>query len=122
MPERPQRDVEQFIQSTCVIRVRDVRATAEYYRDTLGFTFDFGDATYAVVWRENAAVHLMRGDDERHGFYLFFWVEDVDALYREFAERGADIVAPPETYPYGLREFTVVDCNCTRLQFAMDVD
>jgi predicted enzyme related to lactoylglutathione lyase len=127
MPDRPTRDVQQFVQGAIVLHVSDVRATAQYYRDVLGFTFDFGDESYAVVWRENAAVHLLQGDGmqggvERGGFHLFFWVEDVDALHDELAQRGAGIVAPPETQPYGLREFALLDCNGTRLLFAMDVD
>lgn len=53
MPDRPGSDPEQFIQGAPVVYVADVEATAAYYRDVLGFTWDFGDEVYAVVWRDN---------------------------------------------------------------------
>lgn len=126
MPDRPTSAVQQFIQCAPVLHVTDVVATAEYYRDVLGFTFDFGDAAYAVVWRENAAVHLMQGDGlhdgQGDGFHLFFWLEDVDAYCDEVEGRGATVVVRPETHPYGIREFAVVDGDGIRLRFGMDVD
>ena len=50
MPEQPNANPKQFIQGAPVLHVPNVEATARYYRDVLGFTYDFGDDTYAVVW------------------------------------------------------------------------
>ena len=46
MPERPSSAPRQFIQGAPVLHVPDVLATAAYYRDVLGFTWDFGDEDY----------------------------------------------------------------------------
>jgi predicted enzyme related to lactoylglutathione lyase len=121
VPDVPSRDARQFIQGSAVLHVPDVGATAEYYRDVLGFTYDYGADHYGVVWRENAAVHLMQGE-LGGGCHLFFWLEDLDAYCDEIRERGATIVAEPEDQPYGLREFAAVDCNGVRLVFGMDLD
>ena len=51
MPALPSSNPEQFVQGAPVLHVPDVPATAAFYRDVLGFTWDFGDDTYAVVWR-----------------------------------------------------------------------
>jgi predicted enzyme related to lactoylglutathione lyase len=93
MPDRPTEKVEPFIQGA-LIGVTDVEATAAFYRDVLGFRFDYGDANYAVVWRENAAVHFTRSDDASSAVALFFWVEDVDGLHAELMQRGAMVVSP----------------------------
>ena len=61
MPDRPTSDPKQFIQGAPVLHVADVKATAAYYRDILGFRWDFGDEEYSVVWRDNSAIHLARG-------------------------------------------------------------
>jgi hypothetical protein len=70
MPEEPTSNPKQFIQGAAVLHVSDVVTTATYHRDVLGFTWDFGDEQYAVVWRDKAAVHLVRGDGSPTGVHL----------------------------------------------------
>jgi len=95
MPERPNAHPEQFIQGTPVLRVPDVKATAAWYRDMLGFHWHFGDEGYAVVWRDNSAIHFAQGEAPADGLRLFQWVRDVDALHGEVAGRGAPVTVPP---------------------------
>ena len=66
MPALPSSNPAQFVQGAPVLHVADVEASAAFYRDVLGFTWDFGDETYAVVWRDNSAIHFARGS----GFIL----------------------------------------------------
>jgi hypothetical protein len=67
MPNVPTSNPEQFYQGAPVLSVPDVTATAAFYRRMLGFTSDPGAETpeYAVVWRDNAAVHLFHSQPER---------------------------------------------------------
>ena len=58
MPNRPTSNPAQFIQGAPALHVPDVKATANYYRDVLGFQWDYGDDDYAVVWRDNSAIHF----------------------------------------------------------------
>ena len=123
MPDPPKSDVRQFIQASPVLHVADVRRTAEHYRDVLGFTLDFvyGDPpTYAVVWRENAAVHFWRRDPPTRDAHVFLWVRDVDRLHDEYRASGAAVVEPPATRPYGVREMVVKDPNGVTLVFGQD--
>ena len=80
MPGFPSSNPAQFVQGAPVLHVADVEATAAFYRDVLGFAWDFGDETYAVVWRDNSAVHFVRGDESPKGVHLFQWIKDVDAV------------------------------------------
>jgi uncharacterized glyoxalase superfamily protein PhnB len=121
MPTVPSSDPAQFVQGAPVLHVADVAATAAFYRDVLGFTWDFGDETYAVVWRDNSAVHFVRDHRGPSGVHLFQWVKDVDAYFREVVARGADVTSEPKDQPYGLREFGLRDVNGVGIVFGQDI-
>ena len=97
-------------------------AAAAFYRDVLGFTWDFGDDSYAVVWRDNSAIHFVRDDGKPNGVHLFQWVRDVDAYYREVRGRGAVVASEPADRPYGIREFGVQDLNGLGIVFRQDIE
>jgi catechol 2,3-dioxygenase-like lactoylglutathione lyase family enzyme len=122
MPDRPTSDPKQFIQCAPVLHVADVKATAAYYRDILGFKWDFGNEEYSVVWRDNSAIHLARGGQyPPAGIHLFQWVRDVDAYYREIRDRGAEVLDEPTDRPYHIREFTARDPNGINIVFGQDI-
>ncbi len=122
MPALPSSNPRQFVQGAAVLHVSDVAATAAFYRDVLGFTWDFGDDTYAVVWRDNSAIHFVRDDVSPVGVHLFQWVKDVDAYYREIVDRGAEIAKEPADQPYGIREFGLRDINGVGIVFGQDIE
>lgn len=122
MPAYPSANPEQFIQGAPVLHVPDVEATARYYRDVLGFTWDFGDENYAVVWRDNSAIHFVKDERSLAGIHLFQWVRDVDAYYDEITKRGARVGAPPANRPYGIRELAIEDINGIGVVFGQDIE
>lgn len=118
-----------------VLGVRNVRATAEHWRDVLGFRLapqtgvvDGVDAeegaVYALLGRDGASVHFqIRRREPRPAQResietdLYFLVEDVDSLHRELSERGAEITQRPTLAPYGMREIRIEDPNGIRITF-----
>jgi len=118
-----------------ILGVRDVRRTAEYYRDVLGFRLDpvagifegGGDdpgGVYGIVDRDGVSVHFQvrrgemparRREHEERDVYVY--VEDVDGLYAVLRERGALLEGPPRDAPYGLREVVAEDPNGHRIAF-----
>jgi len=122
MPELPSSNPRQFIQGAPVLHVPDVVGTAAFYRDVLGFTWDFGDDTYAVVWRDNSAVHFVKDKMSPSGIHLFQWVKDVDAYYNEVVGRGARIGREPTNQPYGIREFGLSDVNGVSVVFGQEIE
>ena len=121
MPALPSSNPKQFVQGAPVLHVPDVVATATFYRDALGFTSDFGDETYAVVWRDNSAIHFVRDEGGPRGVHLFQWVKDVDAYFREILARGAEVAMEPTNQPYGIRELGVRDINGVGIVFGQDI-
>lgn len=124
MPDVPTSNPEQFYQGAPLLLVPDVSATADFYRKILGFKSDPGAEApdYSVVWRDNAAVHLARGEQAPTGVRLFFWVKDVNGLYAELIGRGAAIAVPIGTRPYRVRDFSVRDPNGVLVVFGQDWD
>jgi len=122
MPELPSSSPRQFIQGAPVLHVTDVVGTAAFYRDVLGFTWDFGDDSYAVVWRDNSAIHFVKDDTSPSGIHLFQWVKDVDAYYKEVVDRGANVSKEPMNQPYGIREFGLSDINGVGIVFGQDIE
>lgn len=122
MPDRPSSNPRQFVQGAPVLHVPDVVGTAGFYRDVLGFTWDFGDDAYAVVWRDNSAIHFVKDETRPSGVHLFQWVKDVDAYYREIVDRGARIAREPADQHYGVREFAVSDINGVGIVVGQDIE
>lgn len=124
MPDMPTGDPAQFYQGAPLLLVPDVTATADYYRKVLGFQSDAGGASpeYSVVWRDNASVHLAKGERAPTGVRIFFWVKDVNALHADIVRQGAEIAIPIETRPYKIRDFAIRDPNGVLLVFGQDWD
>ena len=122
MPHEPTSAPAQFIQGAPVLTVQDVRATATYYRDVLGFTWDFGDDQYSIVWRDNSAIHFTRGAENSSGVSLFQWVKDTDAMYQEVTATGATVTVDIGDRDYGVRDFRISDPNGLDVVFGSDID
>ncbi len=110
--------------------VSDVVKTAEYYRDVLGFKIlgYFADPpVYAMVGRDSAEIHFGKPDAENVsssvydlrnvGSDVYIWVSDIDALFSELTESGADIVEGPVKRIYESTEVVIRDCNGLRIVF-----
>jgi uncharacterized glyoxalase superfamily protein PhnB len=88
----------------------------------------FGEASVIVVGRgeakaPNAAAVELLPDEVDHS--IMVRVADVDRHYEKARLAGASILRPPETFPYGERQYTVEDLGGHRwtfLQSVADVD
>ncbi len=109
--------------------VLDVVATAEYYRDVLGFKilgYWADPPVYSMVAREGVEIHFGKAETAgasnakvRSGsFDLYIWVSDVEAIFRELSASGADILEGPVKRVYDSTEIVVRDCNGFHLVFA----
>ena len=116
--------------SAPVLLVRDVVAAANYYRDALGFSYErfWGHGPdFVILRRDHLALMLSRAPaghtivphwQVNHGMWnAYFWVDDVDALFAEFSQRGAKIDYGLGNKPYGVREFGVQDLDGYDLGF-----
>lgn len=110
--------------------VSDVVATAEYYRDVLGFEIlgYFADPpVFAMVGRGGVEIHFGKADAEPQRSNLelrqissdaYIWVSDVYALFDELKAKGADVIEGPVMRIYNCLELEVRDCNGFKLVFS----
>ena len=112
--------------------VDDVVATANYYRDKLGFEYErfWNDPpSFCMVERNSVVIMLaqlettgvMRPnrtvDPEGGAWDAYIWIDDANKLYAEFKAKGVPIVRDICDQVYGCRDFDIEDCNGYRLCF-----
>ena len=117
--------------------VDDVVSTANFYRQKMGFDYErfWGDPpAFCMVMRGGITIMLsqlpekgiMRPNSlalpDGEAWDAYVWVDDADALYREFKEKGVKIARDICDQPYGNRDFDAEDCNGYRLCFGHDID
>lgn len=116
--------------------VDDVVATANDYRDRLGFDYErlWGEPPSFCMVRRNGVV-IMLGqleatgvmrpnrtvDPEGGAWDAYIWIDNADALHAEFKSKGVKIVREICDQMYGCRDFDVEDCNGYRLCFGQDL-
>jgi len=107
--------VARITDSRCVLAVRNLELSTRYYTDVLGFVREPVDAPgWSFLTRD--AFKLMLGECPAekpaaelgdHSYFVYLYVEGIDAFYEEVSARGAAIVSRPEDKPWGLREFAL---------------
>lgn len=123
-----------LIGSAPVLLVKSVVASADYYRDKAGFSYErfWGDPPgFCILWRDDFHLMLNQVDDPalivpHHtvatGLWnVYFWVDDVDALFKELQQRGAKIDYELCDQPYGCREFGIQDLDGYDIGFGQDL-
>jgi len=113
--------------------VPDVVASAEHYRDFLGFkilSYFLDPPVFAVVARDDVVIHFGKSDNgalplpnvtrRSIGIDAYIWMNDLDALYAELQGRGAKIIEPPSMRVYKCYELVVEDNFGFRLCFSLD--
>ena len=118
-----------------VLLVRDIVASAAHYRDILGFedvAFYGEPPNFWILQRDN--LHLMLGkvgsdhDVVPHWRVVenmcnvYFWVDDVEALFQEFSASGAKFDYGLCDQPYGCREFGIQDPDGYDISFGQLID
>lgn len=98
----------------------DVQEAIAYYVKKLGFELASAmpDGEYAIVERDGVAIHLFSDESRRHSSVAaHVFVNEIEALYAEFAARGAEITQGIERKAWGTRDFRVRDAFGNELKF-----
>ncbi len=117
-----------------VLLVRNVVASANYFRDKLGFSYDrfWGEPpNFCMVRRDGQTLMLSQTPANAtlipHWHIVdqmwdaYFWVKDVEALYAEYKQSGAKIDYELGLKPYGVKEFGVQDLDSHDIAFGQIV-
>lgn len=91
-----------------------------YYVDVLGFTnAEWGGDDFTLVTRDGAGIYLAEGDQGHAGTWVWVGVDDVGALYREYAASGATVREAPRNFPWAY-EMKVEDPDGHILRFGSE--
>jgi catechol 2,3-dioxygenase-like lactoylglutathione lyase family enzyme len=108
-----------------ILRVADLHAAQNYYRDALGFKilWEHGEPPdFGAVGRSNMVLFMCQQCQSSAGAWVFTFTHDVDQLHKEFVERNAIIRMPPTNMSWGLREMNVGDPDGNVLRFASPIE
>ena len=113
-----------LLTSAPVLLVKDVVASANYFRDSIGFHYDefYGEPPcFCICDRDGLRLMLAQVVDpsqikpfwhiRENTWNAYFWVDAADALYAEMKAKGAKMDYGPCTQPYGVREFGIQDLD-----------
>ncbi len=117
-----------FANPEYVLAVPDLAASTAWWCEVMGFTLSFEAEGWSFLSRGGFALRLGECPDAipvqdlgDHQFFAFVFVEDVDAVHREIAAKGAQILVPPRSQPWGYREMAVRTPDGHRFMVAQDV-
>ena len=121
--------VAAMIRSAAVLQVRDVVASAAFYREKLGFDSAsmWGEPPcFCIVGRGTVTLFLDQGraeDDPPVNQYwaAYVYVDDVDAYLAELQSRDVEILRGPEDMEHGCREIDVRDPDGHIIAFGQDL-
>ena len=100
--------------------VQSLRDSLGYYRQQLGFkvVLEMPSGEYAVVERDDIAIHLFERSGEKAGpVAIHIFVDDLEGLHEELMGRGAHIIHGIERKPWGNRDFRVRDDAGNEIKF-----
>ncbi len=96
----------------------DVAAGVKYYVDVLSFHINYVQHDLGVMNRDDITLCLIARTEKHTGIgACYFYVRNADTLYAELKTRGANIQGEPESHPWGLRDFYVLDLEGNSLGF-----
>lgn len=99
--------------------VSDLGKSLEYYEAKLGFrtVMKMPDGDYAVVERDNVAIHLFRAGKGDAPGSIHIFTDGLDDLQTELEGRGANIHHRIARRPWGNRDFRVIDDSKNEIKF-----
>lgn len=111
-----------------VLAVKDLAVSAAYFVDKLGFDRDFTAPGWEFLSFGIFKVMLGECSDAMwahetgdHSWFAHALVENVDEVYDEFRERGAEMISTIKTQPWGIRDFCVKTPDGHRIVFGQEM-
>lgn len=109
-----------------VIAVPDLKRSAAFYRDVLGFKIEsipdpgwlFYTCGSCTIMAGECPNAIPAGEIGDHSYFAYLEVENVDALHETVRSKGAEICKSLRDEPWGMREFGLRTPDGHRIMFA----
>ncbi len=103
-----------ILQNHYVLAVHDVRASAKFYVDVLGFEMVAEPEGWIFVKKDACMIMLGECPDDMHpselgchNYFAYLRVDDADAYHAQLRANGATTLKDVADKPWGMREFAV---------------
>src|SRR5215213_1210940 len=112
----------------CVLAVRNLDASVNYYTRVLGMAIDFTAPGWAFLSRGSFRLMLGECTDAipaqelgDHSYFAYVTVEGIDEFYGEVLANGAALTRALADKPWGMREFGVRTPDGHRIMFGREL-
>jgi len=101
-----------ILQNHYVLAVHDVRRSADFYVEMLGFRVVIEPPGWIFVAKDGCLIMLGECPNDMpadalgcYSYFAYLRVADADSYYRHLKAKGADALSEIEDKPWGMREF-----------------
>ena len=101
-----------ILQNHYVLAVHDIRKSADFYVNMLGFKIVLEPPGWIFVAKDNCMIMLGECPDDMHpstlgchSYFAYLRVDDADSYYNELKAKGADFTQHISDQPWNMREF-----------------
>jgi catechol 2,3-dioxygenase-like lactoylglutathione lyase family enzyme len=112
-----------ILQNHYVLAVHNVRESARFYVDVLGFEITSEPPGWIFVKKDNCMIMLGECPDDMpagelgcHSYFAYLRVDDVDAYHAMVSNAGAQFLESVSDRPWGMREFAIKTPDGHRLK------
>jgi predicted enzyme related to lactoylglutathione lyase len=118
-----------ILRTRFVLAVPDLKRSAAFYRDVLGFeVLEMADPGWRMYVHDACCIMAGECPDAipaaqlgDHSYFAYLVVDGIDVLHAKAASAGAEIVKPLVTEPWGMLEFGVRTVDGHRIMFGQEV-
>lgn len=86
----------------------NIEETADFFKNTLGFSSIMQTDTYAVYQKDNLTIHILRAGENIGQMEFYLQVDNVDELWTTIKEKVKNLkIREPFNRDYGMREIHI---------------
>lgn len=118
---------------SCIFPVPDIKKTAEYYVEKLGFrAVEYLECQepHICLYRDDAEIILLQANTNQvlpnrtlygYGFDAYLYTEDQELLEKEFVDKGVNFARRLNITDYQNKEFVIEDIDGRWLAFGLKI-
>ena len=116
--------------SMFVIAVNNLKNSADYYQNVLGFTIkEIGDDGWRMFVKDQCRIMAGHCPDALpakqlgdHSYFAYIDVDGIDEFFANVQAKGGRILKPLRDEPWGMREFALETIDGHRIMFGTDIE
>ncbi len=117
-----------ILQNHYVLAVHNVRKSARFYVDVLGFSVASDIGSWIFVKKDNCLIMLGECPNDMnpselgcHNYFAYLRVDDADAYHAQVERAGLKSLGPIADKPWGTREFSIHTPDGHRLMIGQGI-